>query len=371
MAGGASNDKAKQRPAKAVPRHRRTPTLHVVTGRDPEGHELKPLHLRPSDARRVTHADQPAHPAPPARHAARERPAEAPAEAPPQAVSKRQRGRVRIVHDRTPEAPRFEVGTLMGGRYRVEALLGEGGMGRVYRAEDVLLEMPVAVKILNQELTNDRYAVAKLKKEARITLQLTHPHIVRLFDMQKVENTYMLIMEYVGGESFRTIIRTHSHLATQTCLQVVETCADAVAHAHQHGILHNDLKPDNLMLTEEGVLKVIDFGTAGMTHSRSGGNYIVGTPAYMSPEQIRGDVLDERTDVYALGMIACELLSGDLPYARDAGFEDVLARPRGPLPALPPALMPVIEKAIAPDSDDRWPSMDAFAGALQEAGAQG
>ncbi|MCX7590405.1 MAG: serine/threonine protein kinase, partial [Kiritimatiellae bacterium] len=149
----------------------------------------------------------------------------------------------------------------------------------------------------------------------------------------------------------------------------LDVVCDAVAYAHRHGVLHNDLKPDNILLTRDGVLKIIDFGTASMVNRRLDNGYIMGTPAYMSPEQIRGEVLDGRTDLYALGIMTYEFLTGHTPFGDDVTFDDVVENRRQPLSGLPESLLGVLEKATAYSKEDRWPDVTTFHDAFVTAAA--
>lgn len=282
----------------------------------------------------------------------------------PARLPRRRYKSIRVIKAATPPAA---AELPEAGRYKFRDVLGTGGMGTVYRAHDELLDMDVAIKLLRPELTHDSAAVSKLREEARMTMQLAHPHIVRLHDLRKLGGQYMLIMEYVEGASLRGLLAEHGCFMPGSTVDVIDVCADALAYAHRHGLLHNDLKPENILITSDGVLKVIDFGTAGLVNTRIGGEYILGTPAYMSPEQIRGDVLDVRTDVYALGMIAYELLCGYLPYPRDVDFDDILVLARREMFDVPEHLQPVIARATAPERDARWGTVDAFAAALSQA----
>ncbi|MFH0954067.1 MAG: protein kinase [Verrucomicrobiota bacterium] len=260
-------------------------------------------------------------------------------------------------------APRAEAG-LGSKRYKLVKVLGVGGMGTVYKAEDLLLQMPVAIKVLSAKFTRDQAAVAALKEEARIAMQLSHRHIVRIHNLQKAGGRYFLVMEYVKGRTLRDILDNYKRLPVETVLQVVRVCSDALSYAHRHGVLHKDLKPTNVMLAEDGVLKIIDFGIAGLLGVQRDQNEIVGTLIYMSPEQVRGQPLDARTDVYSLGIIAYELLTGRNPFPAGTDDPAVVTRGPGELTGLPPHLRNALQRAVSARPADRWPSVEAFAAAL-------
>ncbi len=262
--------------------------------------------------------------------------------------------------------PRLKAGgrNFLGTRYKLLEILGEGGTGSVYRAHDELLDMPVAIKVLGSRFTRDALAVSTLKEEARIAMQLSHRHIVRLHNLQKAGKHYFLVMEYVEGRTFRDVLSLYGKLPLETVRQVVQVCADALSYAHRHGVLHKDLKPANILLSKDGVLKIIDFGVACLVHAQERSEHIVGTPIYMSPEQIRGETLDRRTDIYSLGIIIYQLLAGHPPFPELTMDLDLLARGTGPLLDVEPRLRTVLEKAVARRREERWESVMDFAEAF-------
>jgi len=258
-----------------------------------------------------------------------------------------------------------------GTRYKIEEVIGAGGTGTVYKAYDTLLGMPVAIKVLSPKLAKDKEAITTLKEEARIAMQLSHRHIVRLHNLQTAGTSYFLVMEYVEGQTLRQVIQAYTKLPLDSVVQIVEVCADALSYAHRHGIVHKDLKPENLLLTEDGVLKIIDFGIAGLVNAQRAGGAIVGTPAYMSPEQIEGAALDARTDVFSMGVIVYEMLTGCLPFRRNVTLEGIQEASGPASPAdLPGAIMEAVAKAMALSVDERWPSVDDFSHAFLKAAVQ-
>ncbi|MBN1268610.1 MAG: protein kinase [Kiritimatiellae bacterium] len=251
-------------------------------------------------------------------------------------------------------------------RYRLCEVIGEGGMGTVYRADDLLLGMPVAIKLLNTEFTRNPAAVATLKEEARIAMQLSHRHIVRLHNLQQAGDRYFLVMEHVDGRNFHEILARHGTLPLTTVRQVVQVCSEALSYAHRHHVLHRDLKPANLLLSRDGVLKVIDFGVACLVNAQEEADNVLGTPAYMSPERICGRTLDHRTDIYSLGIIVYELLTGHTPFPPEATDLHVFVEGPAGLPDLPPEVEPVVRRAVAARRSERWESVEAFARALMD-----
>jgi CheY-like chemotaxis protein/predicted Ser/Thr protein kinase len=256
-------------------------------------------------------------------------------------------------------------------RYRLDELLGEGGVGRVYRAFDMLLDMEVAVKLLNPELSRDEEAIQSLKRETRICLQLNHKHIVRLFNLDKRNDLFLIVMEYVRGCTLSQMMARHGTLPPLMAAQIVAVMTDALSYAHRHGVLHKDLTPGNVLISDDGVLKLIDFGIADMINRQcSNEEFVIGTPAYMSPEQLRGEPLDARTDVYSLGVLTYQIMTGMLPSRPDATVEDMACREHPPLAGLPYPVLQVLELATAFDPARRWPGVSHFGTAFAAACAR-
>ncbi len=256
-------------------------------------------------------------------------------------------------------------------RYRLDELLGEGGTGRVYRAFDLLLEMEVAVKLLNVEMAGDETAIQSIKDEARICLKLQHKHIVRLFNLEKRRDLYLIIMEYVRGCTLYQLMSQSETLPPLMVLQIVTVLVDALSYAHKHGILHKDLTPGNILISNDGLLKVIDFGIADVINRQQrNDDYVVGTPSYMSPEQLRGETLDVRSDVYSLGVLTYQCLTGRLPSPQETSIEDLAQCEHPPLAGLPYPVLQVLELATAFDPTRRWPSVFRFGTAFAAACAQ-
>ncbi len=267
---------------------------------------------------------------------------------------------------RTGRAVMPAEGALLVRRYRLFETLGEGGSGMVFRAQDTLLDMPVAIKVFHAELTADPDAVRQLKREAGLAMRLSHPNIVRLHNLEWTGANFFMTMEYIEGGSIRDWLAAGCALPSETVMQILWSCARGLEHAHRQGVLHNDLKPDNLVVTADGKLKIIDFGVASMVHAQQS-DCIAGTPAYMSPEQMRGEPLDERTDIYALGVIACELLTGSRPYPDRTPPHPFPETMTPSLEGLLEEQRTVVSQAIHPDPDRRWASADAFVSALEQA----
>lgn len=255
---------------------------------------------------------------------------------------------------------------LFDDRYRILELIGQGGIGVVYKAEDTLLNIPVAIKVLSTEFTRHQSKVELLKGEARIAMQLSHKHIVKLFNLQVTDQRYYLVMEYVPGCNFRNVLEVDGKLPLSTVLQVLVCSADALDHAHRHGVLHRDLKPENIMLTHDGILKIIDFGIAAIRGNTT--DSFAGTPVYMSPEALQNKPVDQTSDVYAMGVVTHELLTGQLPFPGDElEPDDILKLQPVFADEIPERARGVLARAMAPEPTERWLSMGTYAHALHEA----
>jgi hypothetical protein len=275
-----------------------------------------------------------------------------------------------------PSVPRT-----VDNKYRLERVLGRGGMGAVYRARDVRLDRLVAVKVVRHELLGDVEARRRFRREAQIVARLQHPSIVAVHDYGTFpDGGAYLVMELVRGEDLRRVLQREGRLEPEATLRILTAVCDAIDAAHREGVLHRDLKPENILLPGGRVeAKVLDFGVAKVVEEapRDGvppaeaptlvtaAGMIIGTPAYMAPEQFRGTRLDGRVDVFALGVIAYEMLSGELPFGRGSLGEVVLAQSRGVPPmregSVPPAAERAIRTALEMDPDRRPASARALA----------
>jgi serine/threonine protein kinase len=256
------------------------------------------------------------------------------------------------------------------GRYQVARLLGRGGMSEVYLARDPVLERDVAVKLIAGEL-DDQTAQRRLVREARAAGRLQHPNIVTIFDAGEHEGRPYIAMEYVCGETLRSVIQQKAPLSLARKLELIEGACAGLAHAHRAGVVHLDIKPDNLMLDESGVVKVLDFGIARVLQGEAlATRHIVGTLRYMSPEQIAGEPLDRRSDVFSLGCSLFELLAYEPAYA--GSTKEIVTRIAiGPVPrlldAIPdidPRLDAIVSRAMALEPSARFDDLDELRGEL-------
>jgi hypothetical protein len=268
-----------------------------------------------------------------------------------------------------PEAPASSEAAIEDERYQLESKLGAGTFGTVYKAMDTLLDIPVAVKILEPMFGGDDNLAELLRANARLAMQLSQKHIVRLHNFQQADDYFYLVLEFVDGRNFKEIRDLYSTLPLDTVLQILKVGSDALSYAHRHNVIHGDLKPANLMLTNDGVLKLVGFGMAGVVEMlhRSGKQIRSHDLIYLSPEQLNGELPDHRTDIYALGMILYELLTGHPPYSEPIPSRDQLLGGPQELSDLPEEIVPCMEKALCADPNRRWESVERFFNAIMAA----
>jgi len=280
-----------------------------------------------------------------------------------------------------PTSARDRVGELLAGRYRVLRRLGAGGMGTVYLAEHVHLGRLTAVKVLCPPLcADDPGAEQRFRQEALLVARVHHPSVAEVYDFDRLpDGRFLLAMEYVVGETVAQQLERGEPFAIPEAIRVLSTMADALNHVHWVGILHGDLKPQNIMLGPGGAVKLLDFGVAHeMAQLAAADTFRPGTLAYMSPEQLLGDALGPASDIYALGVVFYEMLTGRLPHAGTTVAElriQRLLRPPIPVnwlrPTSPRALAEVVTRALHPEPAERWPSAVAFAQAAARAVTDG
>ncbi|MCG8588939.1 MAG: serine/threonine protein kinase [Proteobacteria bacterium] len=261
------------------------------------------------------------------------------------------------------------------GHYRIESKLGEGGVGEVFRATDTTLERAVALKLLRPELSSREQVVKRFLSEAQTLGRLNHPNIATLYSLERDGDRLFMVMELVEGETVSSLIRRSGQLPLARSLPLFFQALDGLGYAHQQGVIHRDIKGSNLMLNRDGCLKVMDFGIARVLGSQrmTIGGQLVGTPEYMSPEQIRGLETDARSDIYSLGILLFALLAGRVPFASHSGFDLMKAQveetppPVTTLaPNLPVRLESVLLKALAKEPDQRFATTAEFKEALVE-----
>jgi hypothetical protein len=262
-------------------------------------------------------------------------------------------------------------GTVLAGRYRIIALLGRGGMGEVYRADDLSLGQQVALKFLPAALSRNENALRRFRNEVRTARQVSHPNVCRVYDLGEVDGTPFLSMEYVDGEDLATLLRRIGRLPSDKGLEIARKLCAGLAAAHEKGVLHRDLKPGNVMLDARGHVRLTDFGLAGLAEEIQGAEVRSGTPAYMAPEQLTGKEVTVRSDIYALGLVLYELFTGKRPHESDS-LQDLIRLRSESAPETPashvrdldPAVESVILRCLEPNPASRPASAFAVAGAL-------
>jgi serine/threonine-protein kinase len=265
---------------------------------------------------------------------------------------------------------------VLAGRYEIETLLGQGGMARVFRGTDRVLDRTVAIKVLSPQFADDDQFVARFRREAQAAAGLNHPNIVGVYDTGDQGDVHFIVMEYVEGRTLRDVIRSDGPLLPERAAEIGGAVARALSSAHEAGLVHRDIKPGNIMLTREGEVKVMDFGIArtstGDTLTQTAA--VLGTASYLSPEQAQGLPVDTRSDIYSLGCVLYEMLTGRAPFIGDSpvaiAYMHVKEDPVPPSrlnPDVPPTLDAVVLKAMAKNPANRYETAEELRADLERA----
>jgi len=244
---------------------------------------------------------------------------------------------------------RFVSGTILAERYRIVGLLGKGGMGEVYRADDLLLSQPVALKFLSAKFF-DSAALARFHREVRVARQVSHKNVCRVYDIGQVNGHHFLSMEYIKGEELSSLLRRIGRLPSDKAIQIARQICAGLAAAHESGVLHRDLKPSNVMIDEQGNARITDFGLAGLADEFRDDEIAAGTPAYMAPEQLDGKNVTTRSDIYSLGLVLYEVFTGKKAFDAPTIGQLLDLRRSDTTPTTPSSLVqnidPLVERVI-------------------------
>ena len=257
----------------------------------------------------------------------------------------------------------------MASRYRIIALLGKGGMGEVYRADDLTLGQAVALKFLPDDAARDEALLERFRNEVRMARRVSHPNVCRVYDVGEVDGQTFFTMEYVDGEDLASLLRRIGRLPPDKALEISRQLCAGLAAAHTKGVLHRDLKPANIMLDGRGQVVITDFGLAGVADNIRGAEVRSGTPAYMAPEQLAGKEVTMRGDIYALGLVLYEVFTGKRAFAESpqlvrTGADHTPSRPSSLVKDLDPIVEKVILRCLEAEPSSRPPTALAVAAAL-------
>ena len=267
-------------------------------------------------------------------------------------------------------------GATFAGRYQVIEELGRGGMGRVYKVYDQRVEAKVALKLLSPDIASDEETIRRFRDELKLARTISHRNVCRMYDLGDAEGTSYITMEYVPGEDLKSFIRRSGQLTVGKAAGIAAQVCEGLAEAHRLGVVHRDLKPQNIMIDHEGNARIMDFGIARSLRAKgvTGPGLIIGTPEYMSPEQVEGEVADPRSDIYSLGVIRFEMLTGRLPFRGETPLSQALKHktepppdPRTLNPEVPEALGRVVLRCLEKSRERRYQTADELAAGLAAA----
>ena len=266
-------------------------------------------------------------------------------------------------------------GSIFAGRYQIIEEMGHGGMGKVYKALDTEIKEKIAIKLLKPEIAADAETIERFRNELKFARKIRHTNVCQMFDLAKSESTYYITMEFVQGEDLKRLIRKMGRLSAGQAISIGRQVCEGLAEAHKLGVVHRDLKPQNIMLDEDGHARIMDFGIARSIKAKgiTGAGVIIGTPEYMSPEQVEGKDTDQRSDIYSLGIVLYEMVTGRVPFKGDTPFtvgikhkSEMPKNPRDLNAQIPEDLGRLILKCLAKDKDKRYQSADNVAAGLAQ-----
>jgi serine/threonine protein kinase/Tfp pilus assembly protein PilF len=269
----------------------------------------------------------------------------------------------------------FSPGDPFGARYRIVEEIGRGGMGCVYKAEDKELDMPVALKMIRPSYSSDPGFIQSFKKETRLARSVTHENVIRIHDLGEVGDIKFISMDYVKGQDLKDLIHASGYLSVETAINLTRQICEGLNAAHQKKIIHLDLKPRNIMVDHDGMVRIMDFGVSRSLegHRTEGDKKVIGTPAYISPEQAKGEGMDQRSDIYSLGVIIFEMLTGKRPFEADTveGYieQHLHKKPTNPSkfnPLISPSLAAIILKCLEKDKSKRYQNTSEILADIKE-----
>ena len=270
---------------------------------------------------------------------------------------------------------------IVAGEYRIERMLGRGGMGMVFLAQDLTLEREVAIKVLPPDFSSDPQVIKRFQQEAKTAAKLDHPNIIPIYRVESAEGLNFFVMKFISGTSLEDVLESKQPLSSDYIERILAEAARALGHAHSRRVVHRDVKPANIMFDHDGRVMLTDFGISKALQSAgglTGTGMIVGTPHYMAPEQAKGQPVDGRADQYSLGIVGYRLLSGTLPFSGDSVHTILYKHIFEPAPSvaalrpgIPRNLTDAIQRALSKEPADRFPTMEAFADAVRGSAAAG
>lgn len=280
------------------------------------------------------------------------------------------------IHATTLEIPTEEMtrGTVFAGRYEIIEELGKGGMGRVYRVEDKKIRKEIALKLIKPEIASDKKTIERFKNELTTARDIRHKNVCGMFDLGEEKGQHYITMEYVSGGDLKRFIRRSKRLDTGTAISIANQICEGLEEAHNRGIVHRDLKPNNIMIDDNGNARIMDFGIARTVKGKgiTGSGIMIGTPEYMSPEQVEAKDVDQRSDIYSLGIIMYEMMTGRLPFEADTPFaigikhkSEIPKDPKELNPQIPDDLSKIILKCLEKEKESRYQSADDLRSELE------
>jgi len=270
---------------------------------------------------------------------------------------------------RPKKTPKKELttGATFANRYQIIEELGKGGMGRVYKALDKEVNAKIALKLIKPEIASDKETIQRFRNELKTARDISHKNVCRMYDLNREEESYYITMEYVSGEDLKSFIRRSGQLSMSTAVKIAKQICDGLSEAHKLGVVHRDLKPQNIMIDNEGNVRIMDFGIVRSLSGKgiTGAGVMIGTPEYMSPEQAEGKEVDQRSDIYSLGIILYEMVTGKVPFEGDTPFaigmkhkSEIPQAPKQINAQIPEGLQKIILKCLEKDKKLRYQSCE-------------